>query len=63
MTGPVAKPMPSAQPALDGPYDPAQNGRCALGHPMNGYGRCGPLNDPNDLTEVDAITPAEGIGG
>lgn len=28
----------------EGPYDADQNGSCANGHPLNGYGRCEPLN-------------------
>jgi len=27
-----------------GPYLGDRNGRCANGHPVNGYGRCEPLN-------------------
>lgn len=33
-----------SDPALEGPYDEG-NGRCAAGHPVNGYGRCEPLNN------------------
>lgn len=54
----MTKPMPAATPddalALAGPYDAAVNGVCAKGHPVNGFGRCAVLNDPADLTEVDA---------
>jgi hypothetical protein len=30
-------------PEFEGPYDPA-NGQCSNGHPVNGWGRCEPLN-------------------
>lgn len=31
--------------ALTGPYNQQTNGVCALGHPLNGMGRCQTLND------------------
>ena len=37
LLGPVGDPQA-------GPYDVVQDGRCALGHPVNGFGRCDPLN-------------------
>ncbi len=41
--------LPPIDPALTGPYDAANNGRDAYGHPVNGYGRCEKLNvgDPS----------------
>lgn len=53
MTLPVPKVEPADEPAIVGPYDAAVNGRCALGHPVNGFGRCAVLNDPLDMAEVD----------
>jgi hypothetical protein len=37
-------PPGTPDPSLSGPYDVA-NGECAYGHPVNGYGRCEPLNE------------------
>jgi len=31
-------------PSYIGPYDATPNGTCADGHPLNGMGRCEPLN-------------------
>jgi len=31
-------------PSYNGPYDEPVNGVCADGHPLNGQGRCEPLN-------------------
>lgn len=39
-----AAPIETDWVELKGPYDEA-NGRCAAGHPLNGHGRCEPLND------------------
>lgn len=39
------QPVSGLAPDYQGPYDAENNGRCAYGHPVNGYGRCKPLND------------------
>ena len=40
-------------PALEGPYDPINNGRDAYGHKVNGYGRCQFINqDPSNCPQV-----------
>jgi len=36
--------MDRSQPDFNGPYDAEKNGRCAFTHPLNGFGRCEPLN-------------------
>jgi hypothetical protein len=35
-------------PDFKGPYRAEDNGVCTNGHPLNGFGRCARLNDPND---------------
>lgn len=40
----MTQPVPGRdEPALRGPYG-TSNGYCAAGHPLNGLGRCDPLN-------------------
>jgi len=39
-------------PSYNGPYDQAVNGVCADGHPLNGLGRCEPLNVADALLVV-----------
>lgn len=34
-------------PEFTGPYNASANGQCASGHPLNSYGRCAALNNPN----------------
>jgi hypothetical protein len=34
----------TVDPAIRGPYDAEQNGFCAEGHALNGFGRCALLN-------------------
>lgn len=41
---PAPSPVDTAAAALTGPYTAIVNGSCALGHPVNGYGRCAELN-------------------
>lgn len=36
--------MDRSLPDFNGPYDANKFGRCAFGHPVNGLGRCEPLN-------------------
>lgn len=50
---------PPVDPAYAGPYD-VGNGSCAYGHPVNGYGRCAPLNATPPTCPPNVATP---IGG
>ena len=36
----AAAETPTENDPTKGPYDASQNGLCADGHPVNGYGRC-----------------------
>jgi hypothetical protein len=63
------KPIPATDPvAQAGPYEAVVNGTCAQGHPVNGMGRCQPLNDgaERQFTPVSAHSPSmavfEGLG-
>jgi len=38
------QPVPTPTDPRVGPYDLQQDGHCALGHPLNGFGRCNELN-------------------
>lgn len=43
--------------ALSGPYDAVNNGSCSEGHPVNGFGRCGVLNEVQADAAGVVITP------
>jgi len=49
-------PVPAVVRDLTGPYDTAVNGRCALGHAVNGSGRCSPLNLGTEISVNPAVT-------
>ena len=55
-----SQPIPDPSPiAHSGPYEQARNGTCAQGHPVNGFGRCQPLNEglegtPGPVSPVQA---------
>lgn len=43
--------------AQAGPYDGVRNGTCAQGHPVNGSGRCQPLNEGIEQPAPGPVTP------
>jgi len=62
-------PGPVADTAdLRGPYAESSNGHCVNGHPLNGFGRCEPLNlgqepHPGTTPTITAGKPTSAADG
>ena len=52
---PVLTPEELATPSYQPPYEADTNGVCADGHPLNGFGRCQPLNAAAAATVSPAV--------